>query len=306
MTCYHPLDAAWKPGSGKPAIIYKNGQRPKKLAPDYEALQLPCGKCIGCRLDKTSAWAMRMMHEAQMHDDNCFITLTYETEPHDGSLNKKHFQDFIKRLRKKIWPQKLRYYQCGEYGEKLRRPHYHAILFGYDFQDKEILSNKNGCRLYTSQMLAETWGLGFVTLSEVTFDTCAYVARYVTKKITGSLAQDHYLRFDEYGTPYWLEPEYSTQSLKPGIGHTWYEKYKTDVFPRDETPIPGRGVFKKVPRYYDKLLKASDKITHDEVTRLREKFREAHGQEYLPGRLESKEKVALAKMALNKRTLEEQ
>ncbi len=237
-----------------------------------------------------------MVHEAATHDENCFITLTYNDDnlPLDGSLNKKHFQDFMKRLRKKIEPIRVRYYQCGEYGEKLARPHYHALLFGFDFQDKQLHSEEFGNKTYTSEMLAETWGLGFVTVGQVTFESAAYCASYVTKKITGKKAQDHYLRCDEYGVAYWLEPEYATMSRRPGIGYKWYEKFKNDVFPSDEVPVPGTGVYKKVPRYYETILKNTDLEQHTEIKKLRQKWRASHAEEFTPERVKSKYLVARA------------
>ena len=262
---------------------------------------MACGQCLGCRLDKSRMWAMRCVHEASLHDENCFITLTYETEPAGGSLVKEHFQKFMKRLRKKIWPKKVRYYQCGEYGDELGRPHYHAILFGLDFEDKELIGENDGQRLYTSEMLAKTWGHGFVTIGEVTFESCAYVARYVLKKVTGKNADDHYLRCDEYGVAYWLEPEYTTMSRKPGIGKDWYEKYKDDVFPSDEVPVPGSGVFKSVPRYYEEILKSEDVDSYEEIKRIRKAFYFAHGDEYTPERLMDKYKVKKAQVGMLKR-----
>ncbi len=117
-------------------------------------MEVACSQCIGCRLDHAGMWASRIEHESSLYDDsngNCFITLTYDEEhlPQDWSLDKSHFQKFMKRLRKR-YPQKIRYYHCGEYGENCRhgihttlcpgcnvgRPHYHAILFNIDFHDR--------------------------------------------------------------------------------------------------------------------------------------------------------------------------
>ncbi len=288
-------------------------------------MEVACGQCLGCRLDHSRMWAIRMVHEAATHENNSFITLTYDPEhlPKDGSLNKKHFQNFMKKLRHRIEPIRVRYYQCGEYGEKLTRPHYHAALFGYDFQDKELLTQQQDHNLYTSQMLSDTWGMGFVTLGELTFESAAYCARYVTKKINGKQAQDHYLRCDRYGVAYWLQPEYSTMSrghksaackkrgscipgceCTGGIGASWYEKFKTDVFPSDEIPVPGSGVYKKVPRYYETILANQDADTYAEIKKLRKQFRAAHGAEYTPERLMDKYKVQKAKTNFLKRGLE--
>ncbi len=269
-------------------------------------MEVACGQCLGCRLDHSRMWAIRIVHEAQMHDDNCFITLTYDEEhcPRDGSLNKKHFQKFMKRLRKKFKDTRIRYYHCGEYGEKLGRPHYHACIFGLDFQDKQLLGEQNGNKLYTSEMLDQTWKLGFTTTGALTFESAAYCARYITKKINGKNADDHYLRWDENGEAYWLNPEYCTMSRKPGIGATWYEDYKTDLWPSDEVPVPGSGVYKKVPRYYETILASEDATTLEDIKKLRRKFRDAHGAEYTSERLRDKYEVQKAKTKFLKRGYE--
>ena len=148
MACFKPLTAyrgREKHGSGKPKIVFSH-----HLSQTGVELLLPCGRCIGCRLERSRMWALRCVHEAQLHSENSFITLTYNDDhiPRDGSLNKKHFQDFMKRLRKSIAPKKVRFYHCGEYGPKLLRPHYHAILFGHQFDDLELHSHRKGVRLY--------------------------------------------------------------------------------------------------------------------------------------------------------------
>jgi len=183
-----------------------------------------------------------------MHDNNCFITLTYNDQnlPGDFSLVKKHFQDFMKRLRFKFGPG-IRYFHCGEYGEENKRPHYHACLFNFDFQDKELFSTRQGVLLYTSPDLVSLWPFGFSTIGNVTFESAAYVARYITKKITGDQAADHYQG---------RLPEYTTMSLKPAIGHGWFEKFFEDIYPHDLAIINGKKM--KPPKYYDKLYD----ITH--------------------------------------------
>src|SRR6185436_16893236 len=130
-----------------------------------------------------------------------------------------------------------RYFHCGEYGEQLGRPHYHALLFNYDFDDKRFFSQRGGNSVYTSDKLSRLWGNGFSVIGEVTFDSAAYVARYVMKKVTGVRAEEHYQG---------RRPEYTTMSRRPGIGKGWYEKFKTDVYPRDRVVV--RGVHTRPPR----------------------------------------------------------
>ena len=225
MPCYSPLKGFVNKESG--GIVFKRS----KIA--GAEMEVACGQCLGCRLDRSREWAARIVHEAQLYDDNCFITLTYDDEhlPKDGSLDKSHFQKFMKRLRKRFSDRKIRYYHCGEYGDQLDRPHYHACLFNFDFMDKELLKERDGNFLFVSQTLHELWPYGFSTVGELTFQSAAYCARYVLKKVNGVLSQDHYLRCDENGVAYWLQPEYTTMSRRPGIGRDWYEKYKEDVHP---------------------------------------------------------------------------
>jgi hypothetical protein len=208
------------------------------------------------------------MHEKQMHEDSCFLTLTMspeylESRENPWSLDKTEFQRFMKRLRKR-YGKKIRYFHCGEYGEKNSRPHYHAIIFGMDFKDKELFKVRDEIRLYTSETLAKLWPYGFVTIGEVTMESCAYVARYVTKKIKGKDAEKHYIRWDPLtgeGIP--IEPEYATMSRKPGIGRSWFEKYKADVYPHDYVVVNKHEI--RPPRYYDNLL------SEEELEKIKEK-----------------------------------
>lgn len=150
------------------------------------SLSLPCGQCIGCRLEYSRQWAIRCMHESTLHDQSCFITLTYSDDnlPEHGTLILRDFQLFMKRLRFEFSNVKIRFYHCGEYGEKFGRPHYHALLFGIDFEaDRTLYSqSKQGSKLYVSDTLNKLWNKGFATIGNITFESAAYVARYVVKK----------------------------------------------------------------------------------------------------------------------------
>lgn len=247
MTCYHPL-LAYK-SEGK--VVFN---KPFAFAKGFN---LPCGQCIGCRLNYSRQWAIRIMHEAHMHEENSFITLTFnqaelEKRSNPLSLDKSEYQRFMKRLRKR-YGKNIRFFHCGEYGDKNKRPHYHAIIFGHDFKDKKLWSERDGNKLFTSEALQELWPYGFSTIGEVTFQSAAYVARYIMKKHTGEGAEDYYLRWDPLtGEGRGVEPEYCTMSRMPGIGRTWLEKYKTDVYPHDYVIINNHAV--KPPRYYDNLL----------------------------------------------------
>ena len=157
---------------------------------------------------------------------------------------------------------------------------------------------------YESQSLQQLWPYGFCTVSELNYASAAYTAGYVLKKITGARAEDHYLRCDDYGVAYWIRPEFVTMSRDPGIGYKWYEKFKQDVFPSDEIPIPGRGVFKNVPRYYEDLLEESDPELHQRIKVARAKYRKNNPEDYTHQRLMDKYKVKKDQLALKKRQLE--
>lgn len=247
MVCYHPLTAFYGPvnkKTGKRTIVFDNTLNFKKGINKDNILLLPCGQCIGCRLEKSRKWAIRCVHEATQHAHNCFITLTYNDDnlPLDLSLNKRHYTLFMKRLRKKFGDG-IRFFACGEYGSLYQRPHYHAILFGFDFPDKQFFKYKHGTILYRSPTLEKLWPYGFSTVGTVTFESCAYVARYCLKKVTGDKADDYY---------HGRQPEYVVMSRRPGIARDWIDEYLTDVYPHDYVVIRG-GIKCKPPRYYDKI-----------------------------------------------------
>ncbi len=217
---------------------------------------------------------MRCVHEASMHEQNCFITLTYDDEhlPSDGSLHLKDFQDFMKRLRSRFVETRIRFFHAGEYGAKYRRPHYHACLFGIDFGDKRPLKVVNGHWLFTSADLAKCWKLGFSSVGAVTFESAAYVARYLLKKVTGDRADEHYFGCDEVtGAPVALVPEYTTMSRRPGIGRNWYDQFSADVFPSDDVVLMG-GRRVRTPRFYDSIYESHDEVGFARMKAARRSF----------------------------------
>lgn len=309
MSCFKPLKGYRKPGG---AITFKRPAGRPLLA------EVPCGQCLGCRLDYSQEMAIRCMHEAQMHEDNCFLTLTYEDAqiPRDGCLNKEHFKGFMKRLRDRIKPLKIRYYHCGEYGEKYSRPHYHALIFGYAFPDKYWWSyGSRKDKLYRSKLLEQCWTFGHSTIGALTGESAAYTARYSMKKIRGDLREKrdqesdlkHYQTVDPHtGEIHDLVPEYATMSTgrKPGegIGGSWYEKYKDDVFPDDFVVYQGRKV--RTPRYYRRLLERSDPSLAESLRRKRVGAAKAHAEDQTPDRLAVREQVKEAQVNLLKRSYE--
>lgn len=257
MTCYHPVPV-WRSkevnASGKRPVVFA-----EHLGIDGTRFDLPCGKCIGCRLDRAQEWRGRLMHELQDHRLSAFLTLTYSDAnlPAGGVLVKKHMQDFLKRLRKATGGG-IRFFACGEYGDTTQRPHYHAIIFGHDWADKKMYkTTKQGNKLYMSESLNSMWGHGNCWIGAVTADSCGYVARYIMKKVTGDQAKDHYERVDpKTGEIYQLPPEYIHMSTRPAIGRNFYEKHKKQIHTQDSVVIKGK--LQKVPRYYDKQLEKED------------------------------------------------
>ena len=252
------------------------------------------------------------MHESQSHTNNSFITLTYNEEhiPKNNTLKKSDFQKFMKRLRKKT-KQKIKFYHCGEYGETNLRPHYHAILFNKKFDDEKWIPGipKN---LKVSQELEETWSInnnpiGFSIIGSVTFDSAAYVSRYIIKKQTGKGAQEinsktglrPYERLDIDGViqKEQVLPEYTTMSN--GIGKEWFKKYGEQAYYNDFTTLNGQK--HPLPQYYDNLMYEIQPAYMAAIKAIRmEGF---DPSEYTPERLAIKKKVAQARMSNYKREL---
>jgi len=264
MPCYRPLTAYHATGG---SITFDRSRATFRNKP----IELPCGRCIGCRLEKAKEWALRCSHEASLYDkgrNNSFLTLTYNNEnlPPNGNLRKKDFQNFIKRLRKNTG-QKIRYFMCGEYGDQTNRPHYHAILFGFRFRDAKLVNVRNGNRVYTSKYLDKTWRMGTCEIGSVTFNSAGYVARYILKKQQGdgdALFARYVIINKETGEMTSRHLEYSNMSLKPGIGERWYEQFKNDCFPHDYCVLPD-GRKTPVPTYYLKLLKEQDPDLYNQL-----------------------------------------
>lgn len=305
MACYHPLTAFRSLSQGGRIVFSK----PAPFAPE---LKLPCGQCHGCRLDRSRVWAVRCVHEAQLYERNCFITLTFDSDhvPASGSLEKDTLQRFFKRLRKR-YGAGIRYFACGEYGERFGRPHYHACIFNFDFDDKVLWSNWDNNRLYYSASLADLWPYGFSTVGDLTFNSAAYVARYVMKKVTGDASNfiqedgspGHYVVVDgSTGEMLSLAPEFVLMSRRPGIGRVWFDKYMSDVYP--EGVVVSRGVKMKAPRYYDKLYETYSALGFAELKRERKKAALRGAVDQTPERLLVREQVSLASISMLKRSFE--
>lgn len=246
---------------------------------------------------------MRCVNEAALYEDNCFVTLTYNDAnlPSDLSLVKDAVPKFVRAVRKD--GHKLRYYACGEYGDEKGRPHYHALLFGYRPDDLQLWSVKGGQRIYVSDYLERKWKKGFVTVGEVTFESAAYVARYVMKKITGERAEENYEVCTEDGEVFEREPEFNLMSRRPGIGAAWFEKYRGDCYPSDF--VVQRGMKMQPPRFYDEMYEREDADGFAQVKMARLRKQREAAAESTSGRLCQREVVTEAKVGQLKRSMEE-
>lgn len=292
MPCFRPLKAFRVPGGGVAFDSRKGyGDLP---------LDLPCGQCVGCRVERSRQWALRCVHESQMHKVNSFVTLTYSDEhlPPDGGLHVEDWQKFAKRVRKSVGP--FRFFHCGEYGDANRRPHYHACIFGLDFSDDRVLLRRDGgSNLFMSPLLTKTWGLGHCSVGDLTYESAAYVARYVIKKLTGSRGESEYSRVDVgTGEVTRVCAPYVTMSRRPGVGSTWFDKFSSDVYPSDEVVHMGRRF--RPPRFYDSKLCEEDlKCIKDK--RARSVF--LRKEDLTPERLGVREVVADARLSGLRRSL---
>lgn len=326
-------------------------------------MHLPCGRCIGCKLERSKQWAIRLMHEAQLHEANSFLNLTYDDkkrerqdggassppnpteslrdssspstvksqtsrdnrdqEPrdpsaredahakraHEQSLHVRHVQLFLKRLRKdqeKRGLAKIRYYAAGEYGDKRSRPHYHIALFGEEFSEDRYhwRTTEAGHKLYRSPRLEALWTHGNCEIGNLTFESAAYIARYVTKKMTGPKAEEHYKRRDQVtGEEFMVTPEFSIMSRGgkrgKGLGGSWLEKFVTDVYPHDYVVMNGQQL--KPPRFYDKHYEAMEPQIMAHIKLERELEGATNAGDNTPERLRSKETVATARLNLKRR-----
>lgn len=308
MTCFRPLTAYKSQevnlATGKHLITFN----PMKALIEASSFKLPCGQCRGCRADKARDLATRALHEVQMHEQSCFLTLTYSDEcvPPSFSVSKRDFQLVMKRIRKEFGSG-IKYLAVGEYSDPpLWRPHYHAILAGLDFPDRTLWRERDGYRVYRSAALERIWPHGLSEIGSVTSQSAGYVARYCMKKLTGALADDHYLRLSPIdGAMHRVEPEFALMSRRPALGLAWLSAFKSDVFPSNFVVVDGRKV--PVPRYYAsklaeeevKILKR-DRIRKDLADLAKRRRRRANAT---PARLAVREAVQAERESRLVRTL---
>lgn len=280
MSCYHPMlgvRAEFPNSNGKfeYRILGKYDPIAQQINPG--SIAIPCGKCIGCRLDYSRSWADRMMLELDYCKKAVFITLTYAednvpyTYDENGefgwyTLRKRDLQLFFKRLRKHFPGKEIKYYASGEYGSHTFRPHYHAIVFGLsveDFDDRIIHGrNELGQRHYISPTLEKIWSNGFTMLAEVSWLTCAYVARYVQKKVFQGTQLTDMLGVD---------PEFSLSSRRPGIGARWLEEHQ-DCFDLSKVYVTGMPDGMRLPKFILKKLELIDPEKYARIKKEKQEF----------------------------------
>lgn len=315
MTCFHPLTAYRSkspllqiPGTGISFDPRYSG------SPHIEELKLPCGQCIGCRIARSKDWALRICLEQSLWQQSCFVTLTYDNEhlPLFGALKQEDMTLFLKRLRKELSPKKIRYFYCGEYGGRTQRPHYHLVLFNEDFSSMMVKEGDGYCvrpdkrfykfspcgeRLWISERLNRIWQKGYCVIGSLSFDSAAYVARYILKKITGPAAEQHY-----NGNP----SEFVCMSRRPGIGKVWFDNFKGDIYNKDFLTIKN-GLKCRPPRYFDKLFSASHADEDSMLSWLQMKDKRKvclNELDVTPERLAQREEVTKLKYAKKGRSFE--
>lgn len=318
MPCHFPLTAykgrIINPETGKRPLAFntRDGYHDTQL-------KIACSQCRGCRRDRAKEWAIRCLNEASQHKHNCFITLTFNDKHLNstGTLVKEDFQLFMKRLRKMFVPKcpykkgtqdakdwmalnGISYYHCGEYGSIYGRPHHHACIFNLNFEDKILWKDTGRVKLYRSPALEKLWShpdtgesYGYSTVGDVTYDSAAYVAGYIHKKLTGDKAPDHYQG---------RLPEYSTMSRRPAIGKTWFEKYSDDLVRQNGLVMPG-GYRHKVPKYYDRRFELTNPDIYAQIKA--ERVMNSRGNpDSEPHRLYTRSLVEDGRYNLKKRPLE--
>ena len=286
-----------------PLIAYKDAVRGISFKHNAGGaqLRLPCGQCHGCRLDYSYMWATRIIHEAQMHDVNCFVTLTYREAP--PTLIKRDVQLFLKRLRKTHTPHTLRFYCAGEHGELTGRPHYHLCLFGIDFPDRRhYKTTALGHHLWTSATLDKLWGHGMAVIGDLNAATAAYTARYVMKKLKGRNTKEREIVNVDTGEIHKRANEFAHMSLRPAIGLEWLHKYYTDVYPHGYVISNGHKI--KPPRYYEIKHADINPDEHEKLTDERYLRHRDNPQEDTPERRHAKERILRAKLNLVPRSIE--
>lgn len=300
------------------------------LMPGHKTVS--CGSCKACRIAAARSVAVRCEHEVRlmaMHNrPSCFVTLTYRPDslPDNGFLYRPHLSGFLKRLRRRISDQDnafyangfgshipkedrlfLRVYGCGEYGEKLKRPHYHLILFGYVPPDLVFHKlTKRGDKLFKSSFLSDVWGHGFVSVGEANFKSAGYVARYCLKKITGDMSHDHYFSHvdSDTGERVVFPKEFALYPHGKGLGRDFYDLFKSDMFPSGSV-FCSNGKTYPTPKYYNELYRKESPESYEAMRLARLKIMAATRDNRTERRLSDAEVILDSRINLLKRDFDQ-
>lgn len=272
---------------------------------ESKLLYLPCGRCIGCRNDLTKDWAVRCYHESQLHDHNCVLTLTFDEDHinNTGTLVKEDVVNFIKRLRayisrsellktkhRHLYRKRISYLYCGEYGHKFKRPHYHIILFGFDFPDKKFLKDsESGDQLFSSEILQKLWPFGFSTIGQMSMASAMYCASYITKYVSN---KEKSLYYTDQQTGEYKQPEFGNASKKPALGLNWLKTYVNDISAHNSVIIADQKY--RIPRYYLKKMEELFPNKYEKLKIKREEKLDNQSPDWID--LKNKQTIALANL----------
>lgn len=311
MTCYRPLKGFRDLEQGG-RLEFKH---PYPGSSRWMSQPARCRRCIGCQTDLARDWSVRCYHESQMHERNCFLTLTYDRAhlPPHGMLNWRDVELFLKRLRKWAGDAHFLFYGVEEYGGVSRRPHYHLCIFGLDFDDRVFTRmSGSGFKVYESATLTRLWGNGIAAIGDLTVETASYCTRYATKTdLSDSARPTDYIkkadrapwRFDAHGNKYRYVPERQHMSKGRGIGRAWFEKFHMDLWAYDAVILPG-GVKVPIPDAYLRWLR---QWCEDDYANVKERRAQlvtqnmGHFANSMPARLRVREQVQTARLSFKKR-----
>lgn len=323
MSCYHPLLGIpdYNPRTNQPYRT-KDGKIKYRIVPmsdsayeylkcDSQSVQIPCGKCIGCRLEYSRQWANRCMLELQYHESAYFLTLTYNdgnlplrwhVDDKTGeasrvaSLVKRDWQLFMKRLRRAFPDQQLRFFMSGEYGEQNFRPHFHAIIFGLKIPDLRFYKKLDKYDYFTSSSIQKIWDFGANLSHEpldnpdqkvYNVDTGKWCVTPLTTRglvIIGEVNWDtcaYTARYvmDKLKGPdanfyveQGVEPPFSLMSRRPGIGRQYYDDHDCYEYSYINVATPQGGKKFQAPKYFDRLLESDDPERFAEIKQRRKAF----------------------------------
>lgn len=250
MRCIRPIKATQDRDGD---VVYTS----RLGAPGLVGFELPCRKCLPCRIAIGREKAIRCWHESKCHEDNIFLTLTYDDDHCPNGLEYSHFQKFMKDLRERLSrdvrckdESYISFMVTGEFGEKTKRPHWHAILFNYKPEDAvSSYATEMGEEVFTSKFVDELWGRGFCNFGSVTMDSASYVARYAAKKLVHGKDDEHE-----------FHPVHKTSKGRP-IGRSWIEKNWRFTFENGFVVLPN-GEKASIPRYYCDWFKRTHPVEY--------------------------------------------